>query len=270
MKHDLNNDPVVYGTPESGFTIDMYIQGYTPAPGPSDKTRYLYSLSPLEIAVDGNVHFIPERCAVKVDPGNEVGINMEDTNEALMVTLHEDELSYLRKLNDDHKDFFALLEGKDAKEWSYVSSLLNSPFPGIDFISDDEKNSEHIKEQPWGIIAPAHSRRNDMSPNGWHLMYARGSVALGVGTDYLFHLRAEEAPHKHGITVEAYVGLGGKMDFEVDGETIRLEKYGVLIAEPGNVHAMKKIVVPPYAGVTLQFPSIPGDKYTPEGERMPR
>lgn len=269
MKHTLNDGPVEYGTRESGFTVEMYLKGLTAAPGISGKTRYFYSLSPLELKIDGSEPvFIPERCALKVHPNHEVSMDMAINGEVLMVTLHQDEGQYFHSLARDHAEFIDSLEGNDEKEWIWMVGLSGVDNSIYNRIFPNERNSDRISRPDWGVIAPAHSRRNDMAPDGWHLMYARGSVAMGVGTDYLFRLRTEEAPHKHGITVETYISLGGKMDFEINGELVRLEHYGVLINEPGTVHAMKKIVDPPYAGVTLQFPSMPGDKYTPEGIRI--
>jgi len=40
-------------------------------------------------------------------------------------------------------------------------------------------------------------------------MYARGSKLLSVGSDMNFRMRPQEAMHKHGITTEFYICLGG-------------------------------------------------------------
>ena len=76
--------------------------------------------------------------------------------------------------------------------------------------------------------------------------------------------------HFHKITSEAYICIGGSLDLAVDDTNYILGKDQLLVTEPEELHAIQGMPETPYKGITLQFPSIPGDKYSPERERLIR
>ncbi len=144
-------------------------------------------------------------------------------------------------------------------EWDEIKGKSSS------YISASERNSQHIAvlpdaTSPKVVIAPPSSRFNPLAGNGWHLMYMRGSQAVGVGSDRLYQVRAAEVLHHHHFVTEVYVGLDGRMELAVGDQSEFLTRNDVVILSPGSkapYHGMVQIHER-YAGLTLQIPSIPG------------
>jgi mannose-6-phosphate isomerase-like protein (cupin superfamily) len=99
-----------------------------------------------------------------------------------------------------------------------------------------------------------------MAGDGWQFMLMRGSPVLGFGPDYLFEPRGSEVAHHHDYTTEVYVCLNGGMELEVDGRQEFVSPNEAYVVEPGIVHNMNRFTSAPYVGITLQIPSLPGDR----------
>ncbi len=261
-KKNIAKEDMGFGNYLGSGLIGKYEHGRRDISGTFPNTRFLYSLSPLEITVNGEQIFVPERATVKVLSGTDLSVNAERGAEIYAVDLLRVEEEVLKDLSGTHAGFFDKLDGKDKEEWDKVKD--QSPH----YVDPAEPNTQYILAKSGVVIAPAHSRFKNMVGSGWNLMYMRGSRSLGIGTDVSFRLRAKEAMHMHKITTEGFICLGGKLEVGAHpDERIVLGKDDVLVSSPLEVHAMTGIPEVPYKGITFQFPSIPGDKYTPEGIR---
>jgi hypothetical protein len=266
-------DDITYQTVLGSFTIGKYIYDSRQVPQTEDYLRYLYSLSPLELAANGESFFVPERSITKVGPSTKIDLRMEHGTALYLIKLLKDEQQFIDDLKTIEQSHFQSLEDKASEdprfaihrdEWGAVSSQ----HPG--YYLETEKNKESVIRSRGILIAPPHSRMNPMSGNGWLVMYARGSIPLGIGSDYIFGIRNQEAPHIHNKAIELYLCLGGEIIVLLNGEEYNLKADDILMANPGEIRSLLRIDDIPYKGLTLQFPSIPGDKYSPDGERLVR
>jgi len=217
--------------------------------------RFLYCTNPIQITTSQRTIFAAERSAIKVHPYVELEIAAELGSTIYEVCFHANESEFLEGLM--RSEGFPDLEGRAKEEWESLRGQ------DLDYVLAEERNAKHILRSEGVVVAPPHSRFNSMVGNGWHLMYTRGSRAVAVGSNVLWELRSEESPHYHKITREIYLVLGGVMEFDFDGEVVQLSKDQVAVAKPKTVHCMKKIIESPYRGLTLQIPSVPGDRYSP-------
>jgi len=60
------------------------------------------------------------------------------------------------------------------------------------------------------------------------------------------------------------------LELLINDEKKVLKEGDFVAAHPGDVHAMGSFLTTPYKGLTIQSPSLPGDKYTPDGVRIER
>jgi mannose-6-phosphate isomerase-like protein (cupin superfamily) len=226
--------------------------------------RYFFSTSYWNLTSQDKTQFVTNRSAVKVHPGKELRVDIDKTEKIYEIVLEKDENTIMRKLKNNYQWFFDGLTGEDRKEWDLVKDA------GIDYIIDGEPNSDRMQKLDGILIAPPYARFKDNIGNGWHFMYSRASPALGVGSDANFKMRQQEAIHIHKVTTETYVCIGGELELMINGDKKILRPGEFLLAEPGDTHAMISFPKAPYEGITLQLPSLPGDKYTPSGERIER
>jgi len=217
-----------------------------------DHLLFVYNLSPLNLTLDGSQTHVPEGSVIKVNPNS--GVSLESGKGRLyIIGFHEDETKYLNDLAKN--SFFSGLEGSNRSEWE---SVRDKP---ANFVLSGEKNSEHIINlEDKVLIAPPSSRRNPSSNVGWHLMYARGSRAAGVASDYISAVRENEKHHYHQITHEIYVALQGSIMLDIDGKEYILRHNQAILTEPGERHSVRSIVEAPYRGIVLNSPSVPGDR----------
>jgi len=267
-KGNLQNDPMWYSGELATIMISESTYGnsksYTPDKVCGD-LRFFYSLGHGDLTTNGKLQWIPPMSAIKVHPGTEVQFNMKKGTKLYEITVFPEEDKILKDLTTKYNWFFDNLADEDKKEWDMVVNA------GNDYIIPDEPNAQNINTKYPGIlIAPAFSRFKNDIPNGWNFMYGRASKILGVGTDANYRMRDQEAIHKHKITVETYICIGGKLELIVDDERHVLPHGGFLTAVPGETHAMGRFIETPYEGITLQLPSLPGDKFDPEGNPIGR
>lgn len=229
----------------------------------SENLRFFYSLGHGYLTSNGNEQFITERTAIKVQPGTEIQLQMKPGTELYEIQLLEKtEEQVFKELVTTQKEFFDSLTGQDKEDWNLVMQ------GGKDYINPSEPHSEKIKRNiPGLLIAPPYSRFKEDVGNGWNFMYLRASPIIGVGTDANYKMRLQEAQHYHNITAETYVCVGGQLEVIVNKDCHVIQQGGFLTAESGELHTMKSYPKGYYEGITLQWRSIPGDKYTPEGIR---
>jgi len=258
---NLKKEPLNY-TGIAPITIYEQIAGYSPKiQSESEFTRFFFSLNPLELITNGTKQFVTERSAIKINPETNIGFNIEKGAAIYEMQLLKSEKETLEALTKNNKSFFAELTGVDKEEWDKVCN--QEP----DHIIESERNSQHIQKLPGALIAPPYSRFKNNSGSGWNIMYARGSRSFGIASDMEFGVRGEEIMHIHKITSEMYLCLGGGVELEISGNRYALKPSDILIAEPNEAHTKITLTETPYKGLTLQLPSIPGDKYTVEGVR---
>jgi hypothetical protein len=227
-----------------------------------DYLRYFFSMNPLELTANGNKQFVEQRSAIKVHPGTEVKFNMDRGAKLYEIQIVNPEKEILENLATNYKSFFYALPEKNKKPWDEVSGK------DLDYVIESERNSNRIEKTPGIVIAPAFSRHNHHSSNGWHLLWPRASRVLAIGSDYNFEMRAKETPHKHDILTEIYFCLGNLLELQLDGNKVILSESDYMIVEPGEVHLKTEYITSPHIGLTLQLPSIPRDRRTPEGVRI--
>lgn len=258
MKKANLNEDFLYESEIGKFVVARYVHGSRPLEEATEHMRLFFSFSPLELAVSGKQFFVPERSAIKISPGIETKIDMEKGAELYSVALLMDEETFLNNVKSKHAEFFYNLDEKERAEWDSVKDKE------LDYILSSEPNSNHIIKENGALIAPPHSRFNNIAQTGWLLMHARGCRSIGLATDFIFSRRDEEVLHKHNIITEAYVCIGGSLNLEINGENYTLKPKDILVAEPSETHMITKVLDPPYKGAVIQFPSIPGDKYVQE------
>lgn len=268
-KGNLDNGPMMYTGELAPIMISQNTFGNSKkynVDKVSGDLRFFYSLGHADLTTNGQKQFISERTAIKVHPGAEVHFDMKKGTKLYEIQVQKSEEQVLNDLTAKYKWFFDGLTGEDKREWELSVNA------GKDFINiNEELNSQKISAKYPGIlIAPAFSRFNDAIPNGWHFMYMRASKILGVGTDANYRMRDQEGLHRHKVTVETYICLGGKLELIVDGQSHVLPPGGFLTAVPGEAHAMGSFKKIPYEGITLQHPSLPGDKFDMNGILVPR
>jgi mannose-6-phosphate isomerase-like protein (cupin superfamily) len=270
QKGNLKNGPIIYENKLLTNIVAYEIthedaKGYGPKPV-DDHVRFFFNYNPLLLTVNDDEKgkkFVTERSVIKVQPGLKVEFEMKKGSRFYEVHLAHPEQEVLDNLVKNYKTFFDELTDLDKTEWDKVAGK------GINYIVSEERNSSFIDTKTPGLlIAPTCSRFKHDSGTGWQTMYARGTIPLGIAVDYELQMRGKEALHKHGITSEIYVCADGAVEVEVDGTKITLKESDFLIAEPGEVHAKISLPQIPYQGATFQLPSIPGDKYTPEGVKF--
>jgi quercetin dioxygenase-like cupin family protein len=264
LKGNLNNEPLSSRTELGLLEVYKKIFGIDPFMPVANNLRFLFSTSAFELTSADKTQFVTERSAVKVHPGTEVKLNMEKGARLYEIVLQADEQVMIHKLQKEHYDFFSSLDGLDKQEWNEVANA------GKDYIIPSERNSQDMVRMPGIIIAPSYSRHNKHTNTGWHFMYARASKALSVGSDMIFKVRSEEIAHSHKIISESYVCLGGSLELMLDGEKTALREGDYIIATPRENHSIVSLPEVPYKGLTLQFPSIPGDRYDESGEKIKR
>lgn len=265
IQGNLNNEPLSNRTELGLMEVYKKIFGMHDAFMPvTNDLRFLFSTSAFEIKSGDKTQFVAERSAVKVHPGTEVKLNMEKGARLYEIVLHADEQKMIHKLQKEHYDFFNSLDGVDKQEWDQVANA------GMDYVIPSERNSQDMIKMPGIIIAPSYSRHNKHTNTGWNFMYARASKALSVGSDLIFKVRSEEIAHSHNIISESYVCLGGSLELMLDEEKTSLREGDYLITTPGENHRIVSLPEVPYKGLTLQFPSIPGDRYDESGEKIKR
>ena len=251
MQHSLSKGRVELT--DASLTIDKIVnERGSHVPRESDHLRFLFSPSPLMLYVGDMQQFVTERSAIKVQPDTPIGIEAANGAVIYQISFTQDEQRYLDELKKD--PFFYKLSGKERKEWDNVKDK------DLDFRAWGEWNATDIVYLPRVVIAPPHSRGHRMVGNGWQLMYAKASRAVGVGSDYIFKVRDQESLHAHKLITEVYICLGGEMALQVDQDEVMLKQDDVAALPPGPIHCMKRLVKTPYQGITLQTPSIPGDK----------
>lgn len=251
MNHNLALGKVELA--HANLTIDKVVnERGSHVPEQSPNLRFLFSVSPYSLSTNDQMKFVAERSAVKVHPETPIELEAASGTVIYVISFSKGEAQYLEELKTD--SFFNSLRGRDSKEWEEVKDK------GLDYVISGERNAEHIIQLPDIVIAPPHSRHNAMIGNGWHLMYARASRAVGVGSDVLFRVREEEQAHAHKILHEVYICLDGALELSIEGEDVALTRDHVICISHGSMHAMNRITSKPYNGLTLQTPSIPGDK----------
>jgi hypothetical protein len=226
-----------------------------------DYLRFFYSLSPLELTANGNKQGVEKRSAIKIHPGTEIKFNMDRGAKIYEIQIVNPEKKILENLATNYNSYFDALPETDKKLWDEVSGK------DLDYVLETEKNSQNIQKSPGIVIAPQSSFANNAS-HGWHLLWPRASRVLAMGSDYNDEMRAKEVPHQHKILSEIYFCLGNLVELELDGNKIILSESDYLIAEPGEVHSKTAYITAPHKAITLQIPSIPRDRFTPNGERI--
>jgi mannose-6-phosphate isomerase-like protein (cupin superfamily) len=257
---NFSNALFVYDASLVPFALDNLTFGKSRISSESSHLRFFYSTDLVELKSGDKTYFVPERSVIKAHPETPVRFNAKHGTRICEVTVLKNENSILEGLVSNNSDFFDGLEGKDKEEWGAVAGK------DLDYHVESEKNSQHIVKAPGLVIAPAYSRFNPTG--GWNVMYSRASRALGVAAISYFRLRANEAMHKHSITTETYICLDGSIELTIQDEKKILKRGDVVVAEPGDAHCETGLPERPYFGLVLQLPSIPGDKYTPEGVRF--
>jgi len=269
-KGNLKDGPLMYEDKQLTSIIAYEIthgdaKGFAPKPV-DDHVRFFFNYNPLLLTINNeekNKRFVSERAVIKVQPGIKVDFEMKKGSKLYEVHLAHSEEEILENLVKNYNSFFNELTGPDKIEWDNIAGK------GTDYIVKEERNSNLIDIKTQGvIIAPACSRFKHDSATGWNIMYARGSIPLGIAVDYKFQIRGEEAIHKHNITSEIYLCASGSKEIGINGQKIQLKESDFLIAEPGEIHSEIALIKGPCEGATFQLPSIPGDKYTPDKVRI--
>jgi len=248
---ELKDGKAVFGN--HGISIEERVQAHGRDEFCLENLVFVHNIWPMQIVCEGHSQFVPERSITKVHPNTRVFLESEKDSIFYFVTFHADESAYLAELCKN--PFLLTLKGEAKEEWEEVKDK------NIDFVDPDERNSEHIITTNRGIlIAPPHSRFESGVSYGWNVRYSRGSRVLGISSDILFSVRKEDEYHVHSLMSEFYFCISGSMILTVNGEDYFLTPKKVLLASPGEPHAVTSIVDPPYRGITMKLPSIPGDK----------
>jgi len=204
---------------------------------PSKYSKYLRFFYNPSKPAEVNGIFIPERSVCKIPPGR-----VDYGGEFLSLVFLGDE-EHIAKSDYPNKDWRAV---KDKP---------------LDYVVPELPNVQNMFKAKDVLVAPPYSRQKMHANFGFHLLFNRGSRAVGVASHIFQELSEEKRKNKHyhKFLEEVYIGLEGKVCLELDGEEIIIGKGDIKIVKPYQIEVLTK-VIEPYHGLTLQIPSWSFDK----------